>query len=233
GVFDFEYELKLSTKPESAMGEQDLWDKAETALTEALEKTGRAFEVAQGDGAFYGPKVDFVIRDALGRGWQLATVQVDFQMPLRFGLEYEGSDGLRHTPVMVHRAILGSIERFMAILIEHYAGRFPLWLCPVQAIVLPIADRHVEFATTALDGLRAEGVRAEIDARTESVNKKIRDAQVRKIPLMLTLGDKEMGNGTFAVRTLDGKVAFGLDGKLFSLRLADAVRQRKKSFDVS
>ncbi len=222
--FGFEdVKVELSTRPEKSMGSEEQWDKAEAALTEALERQGREYELNPGDGAFYGPKIDFHVTDALGRSWQCGTCQLDFQMPERFDLSYTGADDAAHRPVMIHRALLGSMERFAGILIEHYAGRFPVWLAPVQAIVLPVSDRHNEHAADLLDALREAGVRATVDDRSESVGKKIRDAELGRYPYMLVVGDKEQEGGTVAVRG-------HAEGELGAMPLAEfAARVRSES----
>jgi threonyl-tRNA synthetase len=199
-LFGFEPKLELSTRPAKRLGSDDMWDRAEGALENALKRLGLDYEVNAGDGAFYGPKIDLHLRDSLGRSWQLGTVQLDYQMPERLDASYIGADNAEHRPVMIHRALLGSFERFIGILIEHYAGEFPVWLAPVQAIVLPIADRHAEAAQAVLAALTDAGARAELDDRTESVGRKIRDAELRKIPYMLVIGDREAESGTVAVR---------------------------------
>ena len=199
-LFDFEPRLELSTRPEQRIGSDEMWDRAEAALRDALDTRGLSCEINEGDGAFYGPKIDLHMTDSIGRSWQLGTVQLDYSMPERFALAYTGADDAEHRPVMIHRALMGSFERFIGILIEHYAGEFPLWLAPVQAIVLPIADRHAEAAAGVLAALSDAGLRAELDERTESVGRKIRDAELRKIPYMLVVGDREAEAGTVAVR---------------------------------
>ncbi len=200
--FGFEdVRVELSTRPEKSMGSEEQWAKAEAALTEALDRQGREYELNSGDGAFYGPKIDFHVTDALGRSWQCGTCQLDFQMPERFDLSYVGADDAAHRPVMIHRALLGSMERFAGILIEHYAGRFPVWLAPVQAIVLPVSDRHNEYAGKVLAELREADVRVEADDRSESVGKKIRDAELGRYPYMLVVGDREQEAGAVAVRS--------------------------------
>jgi threonyl-tRNA synthetase len=204
GDFQLAYEAKLSTMPEEHMGEVATWQHAETELKAALEAAGMAFTINEGDGAFYGPKIDFDVTDAIGRKWQCATIQLDYQQPENFDLTYIGADNAEHRPVVIHRAIFGSIERFIGILIEHYAGAFPLWLAPVQAIVLPIADRHAAYGATVRDRLRAAGLRAELDERQEKIGYKIREAQIRKVPYMLVIGDRETAEGTVAVRTRAG-----------------------------
>ncbi len=199
-LFGFEPRLELSTRPDKRIGSDEMWDRAEAALQGALDARGLTYEINAGDGAFYGPKIDLHMTDSIGRSWQLGTVQLDYSMPERFDLRFTGADGADHRPVMIHRALLGSFERFIGILVEHYAGEFPLWLAPVQAIVLPIADRHVEAASGVLDALRAAGLRAELDDRTESVGRKIREAELRKLPYMLVVGDREAESGAVAVR---------------------------------
>jgi threonyl-tRNA synthetase len=198
--FGLEPRLELSTRPEKRVGAEEMWDKAEAALQRTLEDNGLEYEVAEGEGAFYGPKIDAHITDAIGRSWQLGTVQLDYYMPEQFELVYTGADNAEHRPVMIHRALMGSFERFIGILIEHYGGEFPLWLAPVQAIVLPIADRHVQYAREAAEQLREAGLRVEIDERSESIGKKIREAEVLKVPYMLVVGDSEQEAGTVAVR---------------------------------
>lgn len=201
--FGFEdVHVELSTRPEKSMGSEEQWAKAEAALAEALDSQGREYTLNPGDGAFYGPKIDFHITDALGRSWQCGTCQLDFQMPERFELYYTGADDAAHRPVMIHRALLGSMERFAGILIEHYAGRFPVWLAPVQAIVLPISDRHNDYGRRAYERLREEGVRVAVDDRSESIGKKIRDAStIGRYPYMLVVGDREEETGAVAVRS--------------------------------
>jgi threonyl-tRNA synthetase len=199
--FGLEYSVKLSTRPEKFIGDVALWDRAEGALKEALEKAGTAYTINAGDGAFYGPKIDFDITDAIGRKWQCGTIQLDYVAPERFDLKYVGADNTEHRPVVIHRAIFGSFERFIAILIEHFAGAFPLWLAPVQVIVLPIADRHLPYAQEVVATLKAASLRAAVDDRQEKVNYKIREAQLQKIPYMLVVGDREAADRAVAVRS--------------------------------
>jgi threonyl-tRNA synthetase len=206
--------VELSTRPEKSMGTEEQWAKAEAALAEALDRQGREYELNPGDGAFYGPKIDFHVTDALGRSWQCGTCQLDFQMPERFELYYTGPDDAPYRPVMIHRALLGSMERFAGILIEHYAGRLPVWLAPVQAIVLPISDRHAEYARKALETLRDSGVRVTIDDRSESISKKVRDAAIGRYPYMLVVGDREQENGGVSVRSHE-------DGELGEMSLPE------------
>jgi len=199
-VFGLQPTFYLSTRPDKAIGDPAVWDKAEADLMDALELNGLKYQVKEGEGAFYGPKIDVDIQDALGRPWQLNTTQLDFQMPERFGLEYIGEDGQAHRPVMIHRAIYGTYERFMAVLVEHYAGAFPLWLAPVQAVVVPIADRHREYAESVAHTLQSAGFRVEVDSRREKMQAKIRDAQAQQVPYMLVVGDRDQQAATVSVR---------------------------------
>ncbi|HEV7460859.1 MAG TPA: threonine--tRNA ligase [Solirubrobacteraceae bacterium] len=199
-LFGFEPRLELSTRPDNRLGTDELWDQAEGALAGALERRGLAYEIGEGEGTFYGPKIDLHMTDSIGRSWQLGTVQLDYQMPDRFDLQYTGADNAEHQPVMIHRALFGSFERFIGILIEHYAGEFPVWLAPVQAIVLPIADRHAEYAASVSARLREAGGRVELDDRSESLGRRIRDAELRKIPYILVAGDREVESGQVSLR---------------------------------
>ena len=196
--------MELSTQPEKSIGSDADWAQATSALKSALEDSGQPFEINEGDGAFYGPKIDVKLKDALDREWQCATIQCDFTLPERFDLTYVGTDGEKHRPVMLHRVILGSIERFVGILIEHYAGSFPLWLSPVQAIVLNVTDNQAEYAEQVYRQLRAAGIRVELDLRNEKLGFKIREAQVAKVPYMLVIGDREMEEQTVAPRFRNG-----------------------------
>jgi threonyl-tRNA synthetase len=198
------YDAKFSTRPDDFLGEIATWDSAEAQLRSALERAGMAYTLNAKDGAFYGPKIDFDVTDAIGRKWQCATIQLDYQMPERFDLKYIGADNAEHRVVVIHRAIFGSFERFIAILIEHYMGAFPLWLAPVQAVVIPISDRHLNYARATRDRLVAEGLRVELDERQEKIGYKIREAQLQKIPYMLVVGDRESADGTVSVRTRAG-----------------------------
>jgi threonyl-tRNA synthetase len=204
-IFGFEYVMELSTRPEKSIGSDADWEQATTALQNALEDSGQPYEINAGDGAFYGPKIDVKLKDALDREWQCATIQCDFTLPERFDLTYVGADGEKHRPVMLHRVIVGSIERFIGVLIEHYAGSFPLWLSPVQAIVLNVTDNQAVYAQQVFEELRAAGVRVELDIRNEKLGFKIREAQVAKVPYMLVIGDREMETGTVAPRYRNGK----------------------------
>ena len=204
GDFGLPFTAKLSTMPDEHMGEVATWDHAEAQLKAALERSGLAYDLNAKDGAFYGPKIDFDVTDAIGRKWQCATIQLDYMQPENFDLKYIGADNAEHRPVVIHRAILGSFERFIAILIEHYSGAFPLWLAPIQAIVLPIADRHLPYAASVRDQLKAAGLRADLDERQEKIGYKIREAQLQKVPYMLVIGDREQQEGTVSVRTRTG-----------------------------
>jgi threonyl-tRNA synthetase len=202
--FDMKPEMKLSTRPPEFLGAVETWDHAERELKRALDAVGQAYTINEGDGAFYGPKIDFDVTDAIGRKWQCATIQLDYQMPERFDLKYIGADNAEHRPVVIHRAIFGSFERFVALLLEHFAGAFPMWLAPVQAILLPIADRHLDYARSVRDRLAAAGLRVELDERQEKIGYKIREAQLQKIPYMLVVGDKEAAEGAVSVRSRTG-----------------------------
>jgi len=226
-IFGFEdITVELSTRPENRIGTDEEWDWAEGALTKALESRGLEYSINEGDGAFYGPKIDVHLTDSLGRSWQLGTVQLDPNLPERFELSYIGADNAEHRPLMIHRACMGTFERFIGILIEHFAGEFPLWLTPVQAIVLPISDRHEPAAQDAAAVLRRSGVRVEVDGRTESMGRKIRDAELRKVPYMLVVGDREAQEGTVSVRR-HGEGDLGAEPlEAFATRIADDVAQR-------
>ncbi len=195
-----EFEAELSTRPDKFVGEPDAWNEATEALAKSLHRAGLEYTVAEGEGAFYGPKIDFHIRDAIGRSWQLSTIQVDFSMPERFDVEYTSGENRRERPVMVHRALLGSIERFFGILVEHYAGAFPMWLAPVQATVVPVADRHLEYARKVRGELSQSGLRAEVDDTAETVGEKVRRALTDKHPAVLVVGDRDVESGTVGLR---------------------------------
>ncbi len=225
-VFGFEPRLELSTRPEKRLGSDEMWDRAEAALQNALDRKGLEYEVNEGDGAFYGPKIDLHMRDSLGRSWQLGTIQLDYQMPERLDASYVGADNAEHRPVMIHRALLGSFERFIGILIEHYGGEFPVWLTPTQAIVLPIADRHVEYARAVNARLTEAGVRSEIDDRTESVGRKIRDGELRKIPYMLVVGDREAELDEVSVREHRAGDTGAVSVQAFAERVLDETKTR-------
>jgi threonyl-tRNA synthetase len=203
-IFGFEFEMELSTRPEKSIGSDEDWERATNALLGALKDSGRPFEINEGDGAFYGPKIDIKLRDCLDRRWQCATIQCDFTLPERFDLTYVDASGEKRRPVMVHRVILGSIERFIGVLIEHFAGNFPVWLAPVQAVVLTVTDSQIPYAQQVFDELRSRGVRVQKDFRNEKLGFKIREAQLQKIPYMLVTGDKEVTSATVAPRFRDG-----------------------------
>ncbi|HSA06869.1 MAG TPA: threonine--tRNA ligase [Candidatus Gastranaerophilales bacterium] len=199
-LFDLSYEVELSTRPDEFVGELENWNKAEAGLKQALEEKNIKYEINAGDGAFYGPKIDFKLKDAIGRTWQGATIQLDFNLPTRFDLKYTDKDGSLQTPVMLHRVIFGSMERFAGALVEHYAGAFPVWLAPVQAVIIPISDKHLDYADSVYKKMKDAGIRVELDDRSESMNYKIREAQNKKIPYMLVIGDKEIEAGCIALR---------------------------------
>ncbi len=218
--------VELSTRPAKSIGSDELWSHAEAALQAALDKAGMAYRVNPGDGAFYGPKIDFHVHDALGRSWQLGTIQLDYQMPQRFGLSFVGADGAEHRPVMIHRAMLGSLERFIAILIEQTGGAFPLWLAPVQAVILPVSEKFAEYGERVRAGLSAAGLRVELDARNEKLGYKIREAQVQKVPYMLVVGAREQEDGTVAVRRRAGEDLGAMPPGAFLERARDLTARR-------
>lgn len=219
--FGFIYHVELSTRPENSIGSDEDWELATQGLRKALEEIGMEYVVNEGDGAFYGPKIDFHLEDSLGRTWQCGTIQLDFQLPMRFEAEYMGADGEKHRPIMIHRVVYGSIERFIGILIEHYAGKFPLWLAPVQVKVLPISEKFFGYAGDILQSLKAAGIRCEMDNRDEKIGYKIRSAQMEKVPYMLIVGQKEEESQTVSVRSRE-------DGDLGSFALEDFVRKAAK-----
>ena len=228
--FGLAYTAKLSTRPPEFLGEVATWDSAEAQLKAALERAGQAYTLNAGDGAFYGPKIDVDVTDAIGRKWQCATIQLDYQLPARFNLTYVGADNAEHMPVVIHRAIFGSFERFLAILIEHYAGAWPLWLAPVQAAILPLADRHLDYARGVHRTLAAAGLRVEIDERVEKIGYKIREAQLQKVPFMLVIGDREAAEGTVSVRN---RTAGDLGARAVDAFVADALDEiRRKTTGV-
>ena len=224
--FGFSYHIELSTRPEKSMGSDEDWKHAEDSLQGALEELGVEYKLNPGDGAFYGPKIDFHLRDSLGRTWQCGTIQLDMQLPQRFELTYIGKDGEKHQPIVIHRVAFGSIERFMGILIEEFAGKFPAWLSPVQVKILTIADRHIDYAQEVAKKLKKRGLRVEVDHRAEKIGFKIREAQLEKNPYMLILGDNEVEEGKVAVRSRD----IGEIGRLqldeFSDKISEEVRSR-------
>ncbi len=204
GTLGFKYNIELSTRPEDSMGSDEEWTMAESSLKEALDEGGLDYKINEGDGAFYGPKIDFHIEDSLGRSWQCGTIQLDFQLPQRFELEYIGSDGEKHRPIVIHRVIFGSIERFIGILIEHFAGKFPVWLAPVQVKVLPISDNFVEYGSEVIGKLREAGIRCEIDNRNEKIGYKIREARNERVPYMIIIGEQEKTHGNISLRSREG-----------------------------
>ena len=231
-TFDVKYSLELSTRPEKSLGTDEMWEKAETALKNALDKNKMEYKINPGDGAFYGPKIDLHMHDSLGRSWQLSTIQVDFNLPERFELAYEGSDGKKHRPVMIHRAVLGTLDRFMGIMIEHFAGKFPLWMSPIQVRLMTVAQKFEPYANELKEMFFDENIRVEVDNRAESIPKKVRQAQLDKVPIMLTIGEKEVNNKTVALRTLDGQVKFGLDSKELLQKVVENIKKRKLKFEI-
>jgi threonyl-tRNA synthetase len=226
-TFGLGFHLELSTRPAKSIGTDEQWETATNGLKAALNAYGMEYKINEGDGAFYGPKIDVHIKDALKRTWQCGTVQLDMSLPERFDLTYIGSDGEKHRPIMIHRVIYGSIERFFGILVEHFGGRFPLWMSPVQAIILPMNDELVSYSKAVRQSLEKAGLRAEVDDRTESLNRKVREAQLNYIPLILTIGAKEKDAETLSVRTLDGKVKYGVTHEEFLNKALANIRERK------
>ncbi|AIQ29818.1 MULTISPECIES: threonine--tRNA ligase [Paenibacillus] len=226
-VFGFEYKVELSTRPDDYMGAEELWDQAELSLERVLKNNGIEYRVNEGDGAFYGPKIDFHVLDALKRSWQCGTIQLDFQMPEKFDLTYIGEDNGKHRPVVIHRAVFGSIDRFMGILTEHFSGAFPLWLSPVQVKLLPVSGVHADYAFEVKEQLQAAGLRVELDARDEKLGYKIREAQLEKVPYMLVLGDQEQNNGTVSVRGRAESSQISLSVQEFIQLLAGQIAERK------
>jgi threonyl-tRNA synthetase len=217
-VFGFKYHVELSTRPDDSMGSLEQWEMATNALKDALDARKMTYKINEGDGAFYGPKIDFHLEDSIGRTWQCGTIQLDFQMPQKFDLNYVGADGEKHRPVMIHRVVFGSIERFIAILTEHFAGAFPTWLSPIQVKVLPLVDKHHQFANEVKAALESKGIRVEVDLRNEKIGYKIREAQLEKTPYMLVIGDKELENRAVAVRSRK-------DGDLGAMALNDFINR--------
>ena len=226
-TFGFSYHMELSTRPEKAMGDPQLWNLAENTLKEVLDSTKKEYKVNEGDGAFYGPKIDFHLNDAIGRTWQCGTIQLDFQMPEKFDLTYEGPNNQKIRPVMIHRAILGSVERFLGILVEHFEGKFPLWISPIQVIVLPIADRHNDYAKEISNKLKENGFRVDIDKASLTMNKKIRNAELRKINYILVVGDSEEKNKTINIRTRNNEILGEKDINSFIKDLREEVEKKK------
>jgi threonyl-tRNA synthetase len=231
-TFGLGFDLELSTRPEKSIGSDEQWEVATNGLEAALKTYGKDYVLNEGDGAFYGPKIDFHIKDALGRTWQCGTVQLDMSLPERFDLFYIDSDNERHRPIMIHRTVFGSIERFLGILIEHFAGKFPLWMAPVQTIILPINDDLVDHSRQLSDKLASVGIRVQVDDRTESLNRKVREAQLNYIPLILTVGAKEKDAGTLSVRTLDGNVKYGVSYENFVEIVLNHIHHRELSLEI-
>jgi len=227
-TFNFNFSMELSTKPEKAMGDPKVWQMAEKTLQEVLEDMKKDFKINPGDGAFYGPKIDFHLTDAIGRKWQCGTIQLDFQMPEKFDLTYEAADNTKKRPIMLHRAVLGSVERFMGILVEHFAGKFPLWISPMQVIILPIADRHNEYAESLRKEFKKSGFRVKINDKAETMNKKIRSAQLEKINYILVVGDTEQENQTINVRTRDEKIL----GEMKASDLIESMKTEVKNKEI-
>ncbi len=226
-IFGFDYDLEISTRPKKSIGNDEDWQRATEALIEAVEEYNIPYQINQGEGAFYGPKIDVMLKDALERSWQCSTIQCDFTLPERFGLNYVGPDGEKHRPAMIHRVILGSIERFLGILIEHYAGAFPIWLAPVQAIILTITDRNIPYGEDLLETFSGAGIRVEKDFRNEKLSFKVREAQMKKIPYMLVVGDKEMETGNVTVRLRDGRNLPPMSPKEVVDRIRDESEKRR------
>ncbi len=228
-LFGLPYKIELSTMPEDHIGSREDWEKAENALADAITSIGKTYTINPGDGAFYGPKLDFHIQDSLGRTWQCGTIQLDYQLPGRFGLEYIGADGERHCPVMIHRVVFGSIERFIGIITEHFAGAFPVWLSPVQVKLLPVTDRAADYCAQQAAELREQGFRVEVDDRNEKIGKKIREATLEKIPYMLVVGDRDMEAGTVSVRTRGGEDMGAMSPGDFAAMLRKVVDEKQQS----
>ncbi len=231
-TFGLEYDVELSTRPEKAMGSKKIWNIAEKALEGALKAKKMEYKLNPGDGAFYGPKIDYHVKDVLGRNWQCGTIQLDFSMPQKFNLDYKGKDNKDHRPVMIHRAIYGSVERFLGILVEHFAGKFPLWLAPEQVRLMTVSEKYLGYAEEIRKKFFDAGIRVQIDERTESVSKKVRDAQLDRVPLMLTLGEKEVKKKTVAVRTLDGDVKFGVKPDELLKKMKKNIEKREVKFKI-
>ena len=225
-TFGFEYHLELSTRPENSIGSDEDWEAAENGLREALEELNLPYILNEGDGAFYGPKIDFHLRDCLGRTWQCGTIQLDMQLPQRFDVSYIGEDGEKHRPVMIHRVAFGSIERFIGILIEHYAGKFPTWIAPVQAKILLVSDRFKEYAEEVKKALFDKGIRVELDDRAEKIGYKIREAQLQKVPYMLIVGEKEVNEKKVSVRSRDNGEMGAIEVEEFIANVLKEVEER-------
>ena len=230
-VFGLSYDIELSTMPEDHIGTVEEWEENQEILKSAITEMGKDYVINEGDGAFYGPKLDFHLADSLGRTWQCGTIQLDSQLPERFELEYTGEDGQKHRPVMIHRVVLGSIERFIGVITEHFAGAFPVWLAPVQVKVMPITDRTNEYAQSIADQLNALGMRVETDLRNEKIGYKIREAQMQKIPYMLVVGDKEAEAGTVSVRTRNGGDMGAMELDAFIAQIQEEIATKKTGLE--
>ncbi len=231
-TFDLGFHIELSTRPEKSIGSDEAWDIATNGLKAALDEYGKEYVINEGDGAFYGPKIDIHIKDAIGRTWQCGTIQLDMSLPERFDLSYIGSDNEKHRPVMIHRVIFGSVERFFGILVEHYEGKFPLWLAPVQAVILPMNDELISYSEEVKTSLEARGLRVEVDKRTESLKKKVREAQLQQIPLILTIGEKEKESGALSVRTLDGAVKYNVTEDDLVTKAKQHIKMKKSTKNI-
>jgi threonyl-tRNA synthetase len=228
-IFGFTYRATLSTMPKDHMGDEATWEKATQALRNALEETKVPYVVAEGEGAFYGPKIDFHVKDVIGREWQCATIQVDFQMPERFDITYKDADGTEKRPVMIHRALYGSLERFFGILIEHYAGAFPTWLAPVQVVILPVSEKYVDYAKQLSEKFDKTGIRVELDDRNETLGYRIRENQMRKVPYMIIVGEKEKESGKISVRTREGRDIHDVEVEEFITKITGEINSRSIS----
>ena len=231
-TFGLGFQLELSTRPERSIGTDQEWETTTQGLKSALDIYDKDYKINEGDGAFYGPKIDAHIKDVLGRTWQCGTIQLDMSLPERFNLSYIDKDNEKHRPLMIHRTIYGSIERFFGILIEHFAGKFPLWMAPIQVVILAINDDIVPYANDVRLIFETAGLRTKVDGRTESLNRKVREAQLEKIPLIITIGSKEKESGTLSVRTLDGKVRYGITHEDFLNRTLEHIREKKLDFEI-
>ena len=229
-TFGLSYKAELSTRPENSMGSDEVWEKATAALQKALDNRGLEYVINEGDGAFYGPKIDFHLKDSIGRTWQCGTIQLDMMLPEKFDMNYIGEDGEKHRPIMVHRVVYGSIERFIGILIENYAGAFPVWFTPVQIAILPISDKHLDYSKQLADKFFKLGFRATVDDRSEKTGKKIRDNQVKKIPYMLVIGDKEVESGILAVRKRGTKESFEMSVDDFIKYVQEKISSRSQEY---
>ena len=223
--FGFSYEIELSTRPENSIGSDEDWQLATEALEKAVQGMGKSYVVNEGDGAFYGPKLDFHLKDSIGRTWQCGTIQLDFQLPQRFDIDYIGADGEKHRPIMLHRVVLGSIERFIGILIEHYAGKFPAWIAPVQIKILPVSDKYNDYAKKVAESLNENDIRVEVDNRSEKLGYKIREARMDKVPYMVIVGENEQKNGSVSVRQRDAEIGKQELGEMKLEQLIELVKR--------